>query len=656
MKTILQIENRDYSKWHLTPFQTINILPQNVRRHSNDTNSISIVPLEPFQPLHHKFFHGDVLEIAENNTISLLSSPFLEAQPKSIPAILILSDGKTYGRTENKKKLLYRCIPNDTHLPIFLVPYEITLELSKHIVNKYVLIKYKNWDEKHPRGELIETIGNVNNYEAFENYQLHCKDLHISLSGFTKQVKTKCANMSGRKSIEEHYSKEIHFIDETQFISTISQKYAITDRSMEYVFSIDNSDTTDFDDAMSITEIDGKTLISIYISNVLIWIEELGLWNAFSERVSTIYLPTKKYSMIPSLLSENYCSLVEKHKRFAIAVDFIIYPDGSITIEFRNTIIVVKRNFRYEEEKLLKNTRYQQLLSITKELDKTIIDSHELVAYWMIKTNEAVGEQLFCNKMGIFRKSFELLSPEFSRSPTASRPEILAKSFTVGFTENFAHSIQPISIGMSILERTLFHIKNNISSQYKAFEENELYYHSSMNIHNYVHFTSPIRRLVDLLNQLYLWKIMGYCLSDSMALFLETWVHKIDIVNTQMKSIRKIQSICDLLHMVTTTPTILDNIYIGTVININYTNSSGREAIGDKENMGERSSNELDMYTDDTSIIENHKYTIYIESLKYIATITSSNILEVNQCIHCKIFVFNDKDTIQQKVIIQPLE
>jgi exoribonuclease R len=566
----LQIEDRNYSKW------TIKTLPSDAPR----PGPIGLP--ENFHPLNHKLFHEDVFEILQPNTICISSSPFLENQSMCIPAILILSDGKTYGRTENKKKLLYRCIPNNKHLPIFLVPYEITLELSKHIVNKYVLIKYKNWDEKHPRGELVETIGNINNYQAFENYQLYCKGLQISLSYFTKHLKTKCQITS-----------------ESDYIESISKKYSVKDRRLEYVFSIDNMDTTDYDDAMSITEIDDKIRVSIYIANVMVWLEELGGWNAFSDRVSTIYLPSKKYPMIPSLLSENYCSLMEKRKRFAIAVDFTIYPDGFITTEFRNTIITVKRNFRYEEEKLLKNEKYKQLFSISQGLDRTIKDSHDLVAYWMIKTNEAVGEQLFSNKLGIFRKTN---------------------------TDNI-DSIESVDHNMSTLERTLFHIQNNIHSEYKEFAENATFVHSAMNTYNYLHFTSPIRRLVDLLNQIYLWKIMGYDLSDSMCLFLESWINKIGYINTQMKSIRKTQSNCDLLYMVTTNPTIIDKIFSGIIINKKY--------------------------SDNENIIT---YSVYFESLKYIANIVSECSFKIHQTINCKIFVFNDKDTIQQKVIIQPIE
>jgi exoribonuclease R len=51
--------------------------------------------------------------------------------------------------------------------------------------------------------------------------------------------------------------------------------------------------------------------ISIYISNVPLWMEELDLWNSFSERISTIYLPDRKRPMMPLALSNCVCSLCE---------------------------------------------------------------------------------------------------------------------------------------------------------------------------------------------------------------------------------------------------------------------------------------------------------------------------------------------------------
>ena len=104
----LSIKNRDYSQWTFDG--------------NYDTS-----------PIDSKLFHGDVI----NPNGELIESPIRNA--KQLAGILILEDGKTYGRTSNGKRLLYRCVPDNNKLPVFLVPYDMKLGFSKDVKNKYVL-------------------------------------------------------------------------------------------------------------------------------------------------------------------------------------------------------------------------------------------------------------------------------------------------------------------------------------------------------------------------------------------------------------------------------------------------------------------------------------------------------------------------------------
>ena len=66
----------------------------------------------------------------------------------------ILCINKTYGRTENGKRLLYKCIPDDSTLPPILVPYQIQMSFSKSHKNKYILFRC---EKECPRGEIADT-------------------------------------------------------------------------------------------------------------------------------------------------------------------------------------------------------------------------------------------------------------------------------------------------------------------------------------------------------------------------------------------------------------------------------------------------------------------------------------------------------------------
>ena len=52
----------------------------------------------------------------------------------------------------------------------------------------------------------------------------------------------------------------------------------------DLLFSIDSETTSDFDDLFSFQ----NNILSIYISNVAVWLDILNVWDAFSKRVSTI--------------------------------------------------------------------------------------------------------------------------------------------------------------------------------------------------------------------------------------------------------------------------------------------------------------------------------------------------------------------------------
>ena len=111
----ININHRDYSNWTILDADTLLQL-----------DKISLTSLfvdVEFDPIQHKLFTGDVFAL-ENGIVTIHNSPVRNMQ--DIPAVLILADNKTYGRTKvTKGKLLYKCIPDDIRLPIFLVPYEI---------------------------------------------------------------------------------------------------------------------------------------------------------------------------------------------------------------------------------------------------------------------------------------------------------------------------------------------------------------------------------------------------------------------------------------------------------------------------------------------------------------------------------------------------
>ena len=337
----IHIHDRNYSSWDI--YDTGNL---------NKFSTIEINPIEC------KLFSNDVFEInSENGAINLLHSTVRHGS--SIPGVLMLDGNKTYGRqlkaNGSAGKLLYKCMPDDKRMPAFLIPYEMkNVGFSKVFKNLYVTFIFDCWEDKHPRAKLDNVIGPVDVLDNFYEYQLYCKSLNASIKKLQKDT---------NRALAENPHEII--------IANIRTKYPTiedrTDKKLWHIITIDPPKSLDYDDGYSIRDLDGGLQqLSIYISNVTIWMDTLNLWDSFSRRISTIYLPDKKRPMLPTILSDCLCSLQENVTRVAFVMDVILKKDCGeiIDIRFSNCLIKVIKNYCYEEPKLLADKFYNELFLI----------------------------------------------------------------------------------------------------------------------------------------------------------------------------------------------------------------------------------------------------------------------------------------------------
>jgi exoribonuclease R len=542
-------------------------------------------------PLAYDLFNDDIIEF-NKEFIGLVKIIESTTRVAIIPGVLILENNNTFGRTENKKRLLYKCYPADKLLPVFLIPYDVKIEFNKQLSNKYILFKYEHWNDKHPRGIITETMGDVDKLEPFYEYQLYCKNLQISLTRFTQKTRT---------------------IDTSDvFIETIfkNTKIPVEDRRNQNIITIDPENSLDFDDGISINPIITNSIqtgwtVSVYISNVYFWLETLELWQNMTERVSTIYLPDRKRPMLPNILSDILCSLRQNCLRIALVMDVQLDMSGNPinenNIQYKNALINVSKNYVYEDRKLItKDKMYKNLQSLTKIMDPNTRDSHDVVAYWMILMNLYTGQILKTNKCGIFR--------------TATYKDTITKIIPNEVADETRRVIQTW---------------NNINGQYKLFKENTKLEHDLIEpIHNksstYVQITSPIRRLVDVLNQIILLKIVNKIpISEDAEIFLQKWMEQIEYINTTMKSIRKVQTDCELLAKFTKTPSIANQLYTGVII--------------------DRTENKPGKY----------QYIIYIEGLKLVSRIKTNDEMIIYSIVNINLFLFQDEDKLKRKIRAQ---
>ena len=63
-----------------------------------------------------------------------------------------------------------------------------SLRTSVIKVDRFVTFKMLQLRDKHPEGQIIETIGTVDNIDAYTEYQLRCRDISVAIQKFNKDV------------------------------------------------------------------------------------------------------------------------------------------------------------------------------------------------------------------------------------------------------------------------------------------------------------------------------------------------------------------------------------------------------------------------------------------------------------------------------------
>jgi len=148
----------------------------------------------------------------------------------------------------------------------------------------------------------------------------------------------------------------------------------------------------------------------------------------------------------------------------------------------------------------------------------------------------------------------------------------------------------------------------------------------------YTHITSPIRRIVDLINLIDMQQIHNlFEFSKEARHFYNKWTSEEHIlfINTNMKSIRKLQNECTLLDMFNNIPEIIEKTFDGIIVDIkNKTNLNKPNSL---------------------------VYVVYIQELKITSKITKQTTknYDLYDQIKCKLYMFPDEYNIKQKIRLE---
>ena len=354
--------------------------------------------------------------------------------------------------------------------------------------------------------------------------------------------------------------------------------------------------------------------------------DTLGLWDQLSERVATIYLPNAKRPMLPPILSEGLCSLKAGQDRVTFAMEFSLDSSpgtnvigtnvigtnvigtgviGNMTyLTHYNCLVNVRRNFVYEERALLRNEDYQLLKQMFSNCD----NSHDIVESMMIGMNAQSAALLIQKQCGIFRTVTKKKDLSITNEMSAPYDTINASRLQKdGQGENDA------------VQKHIYNWKC-MHGQYVMYDVSDAtaFHHATLELDAYAHVTSPIRRLVDVVNMSHL------CLANVPFLFgVNGTAEWLKGLNEQMKGIRRVQNTCNLLDTITNTPFITEEEFDGHVFD---------------ENM---------VYIPKLNLTT--KFTAQIEKQQIDWTTTA---LDVNNKGKFRLFLFSDEHALYKKVRI----
>ena len=426
---------------------------------------------------------------------------------------------KEYVGILKKSKSFFFISPDDPNIHRDIYINEARLNNAK--TGDKVVVGNLIWDSSmlNPEGEVLEVLGKAGSHDA------------------------EILSLAREFNLRYKFSKSV--LAETNKISVEIPHEEIKTR-IDYrsknVFTIDPEDAKDFDDALSIEELEnGNFSIGIHIADVSHYVKRgYSLDLEANQRGNSVYFVGKVIPMLPEKLSNQVCSLVPYEDRLTYSVIVQITPRGKV-IDYRiaKTIINSKRRFSYEEaqkvieqqdgdlsEDILQLNKIAQILrkkrmregsfdfispEVKFKLDengvpvsvaiKHTMDSNMLIEEFMLLANKLVASHIALQKSGPV-KSFV-----YRVHDLPDQEKIIEFS---RFVKTLGYSFDPNSSSKSTsFQNLLNQVKGKeeealinelaIRSMAKAVYSPQNIGHYGLGFKYYSHFTSPIRRYSDLI-------------------------------------------------------------------------------------------------------------------------------------------------------------
>ncbi|MFC7204697.1 RNB domain-containing ribonuclease [Haloferax namakaokahaiae] len=288
-------------------------------------------------------------------------------------------------------------------------------------------------------------------------------------------------------------------------------------------WTTDPVDAQDFDDAISIRENEETYTLWVHIADVTHYVHPGSeMWAEAVKRGNTVYLPAYTIHMLPPVLAETVCSLVPNEDRLAHTVEMEIKKDtlSFESIDIYKSVIHSDERLTYtqcenrlddpelplHEENALVYDLADQLHEQRKEDGSLVLNpsrdrAHTIIEECMLKANKAVTHELMWGR-GV--EAMYRVHPQ----PTPDQWDKALREITEldGVSIKSTSWDEPRKAVNDALESANSRTLNKIQRAVLKVMPRAKYMndpfggHYALNFDIYGHFTSPIRRLSDLIN------------------------------------------------------------------------------------------------------------------------------------------------------------
>jgi ribonuclease R len=294
-------------------------------------------------------------------------------------------------------------------------------------------------------------------------------------------------------------------------------------------WTTDPIDAQDFDDAISIRENEETYTLWVHIADVTHYVEpESAMWEEAMDRANTVYLPAYTVHMLPPVLAETVCSLVPNEDRLAHTVEMELDKEnlGYEEIDIYKSVIESDERLTYSqaedrlddpeadlhEECSLVYEVADRMHEQRKEDGSLVLNprrdrAHTIIEECMLKANKAVTHELMWDRgvEAVYRVHPQPTPDEWSDALQEIQ-DLDGVSIPGSGWEDPRKAVNATleeapERQLSKIQRAVMKVMPRAKYMADPFGG-----HHALNFEIYGHFTSPIRRMSDLVNHWIVYK------------------------------------------------------------------------------------------------------------------------------------------------------